>query len=834
MAIVNARACVYPEDLEAAAFALEQEVGDQVAAVTEILKAAVEAANATSAAAGGATLDQLLDQGNDIINKLLAGNDSDIKSASDLEDLLGLPKAELTQEDEEISLFYAGITMVDGVVYAPASSPKLVAVPPNSTVLSEAPKAENYEPGVTQVSPGELQAQSPAKGEALAAKIKSENNQNNIEILRRLYFACGRNLELTEELVKSQQGFIIKDRLHAKQGQPNTNLEGLKSYFGNHLTDDDIAALDVFPSDAQVHKRNAVLLRDFSAVDGDSKGSGLTEFPASQAMYSVFHVGAIDNSPQANTKYANAGFSGVELSSILAGQDLAQTTSGKTALDSDIANNQAVTLGLIRNLDFLMTHLKEFGDNAPQFALIESGLANIRKTHEEIMCRANFQVTTILQPDTIDRLREQHDDAGIKYLLERRREVKSIDFDATTEQIIKILQKAANAGPGSSTVSTAYLNSTDAAVYSKKVLLTMHTFLLNAESMLAHAKAMTIAHGPQQKFRKLDLLNRARGYLVRYAGSSPKIQILDPEEKVFEDPAEKELGPVTAKKYKPKKLVGVKSQGSAAQSLVAWINPAKTFKVLEKIENVELAAEKSSNGLLDALIGALKAIINVITMIFNAIINAIKALVSAATGLIAPLKQKLDSFIAKYLTLTGGGAFNSSLLKCAVSFDLGLNFALLDELLKLINNIGALALGLVAKIADFVNGLLNKLLCIPLDLLSGFLGALNSLLPPFCATPKFSLPPELEAALGELKLAADGQGYILQQMGKDLIKFKASLSAAPLKGGPFKTGASCGGQSSSNFFQAAQLNASKPEDVPKQNVGKLKTKTSETAGAGGT
>ena len=150
--------CKFPHDLNFAIKQLEDEIGSRLLDNQQLLK------DAESLLPG---MNALLDTGNNILNDILKANgagtptSSNITTGSDVSDQYGLlPDNPTTQQQEEF-LANAGITLIDGVVYLSGD----MSTDPTNTL--------------------------------------------NIENLRRLYFAVGRDLVQTEKLILSSKQTIF-------------------------------------------------------------------------------------------------------------------------------------------------------------------------------------------------------------------------------------------------------------------------------------------------------------------------------------------------------------------------------------------------------------------------------------------------------------------------------------------------------------------------------------------------------------------------------------------------------------------------------------------------
>ena len=162
MAITFARECRFPNDLANASQALSQEIGDAIIANQVLLDAAVAAIGTMPD-----TIDEALGFINDILK--LGNGESPLRTTEAIAEEFGLQKDKPTRIDDEKFLFNAGITITDGVLYVDGS------------------------------------------------KSTNPLDSANIEILRRLFIALGRDLKRTEDALsnaeQSSKTFFILSKL---------------------------------------------------------------------------------------------------------------------------------------------------------------------------------------------------------------------------------------------------------------------------------------------------------------------------------------------------------------------------------------------------------------------------------------------------------------------------------------------------------------------------------------------------------------------------------------------------------------------------------------------
>jgi hypothetical protein len=959
MAIDLAKQCAFPQDLEAAAFALQQQIGDELTAALAKVKQ-IEAA--------GVDIPAIIAEANKTIDQLLSAalnTGSPLTSGVQMEKLLGIPKDSPNINDDEDQVFYAGIPLFDGVIYTFPSSPTtakptvnilnqntpntvtgtpyltihyggfgtvayLTLQPNDSGVLTlsttvystsqvtldtttglATTAASTYIPipadnlsinasnlNITQLaalinmnsrytatensdsvvnasdldqittvdevnlvtSDHQLTASAPAK----------IDYTNNIEHLRRLYFAAGRDLGRTSDFAKllnspglssfqllnravvnvvtvstaAQQAVAAatlaaananaveaKKSLKLAQEKGTTSLEDLSPLAQNakaaeaaaantaaslantttetlvindirsqlnapYLTFDSIAKLD--------DGRYLALTYSFIGKDTSIASAG----PGVPVKSSFFHYRKTDTSPQASPKYKNLGYSGDYLSAILNGTDLIETVPG--TINKLVTDNQNRTKTLIKQIEWILDHNKKIfnqGTGVQSITAVPIGtsiafydghvqeLKDILDAHVYAMATNEFQVTVALQNDTLDNLRKDHTDTEITRLLEQRPLITGLNFDGTLDDKTHLIKQASKSGANTIAVSSNFFNFLTPTTVNTTALLSMLGDLQQAVdtfSLIANIASVSSNGNIGASYDATVALQKTAVYLTKYAGGSP----------FFATP-KKTIGSTTL----PNEIQqGLKSIGSPMATLAAAYDPIKSFKVVKVVQDLESLELPFP----DWLIKALKTVINAITYLFEQADAAVVTITKQLNNFVLPLKKKIDALTTKYLALTGGGSFDSSLLKCAISFDLGISFALADILLALINNMGALAQGFISPLIGLISDMLTKILCVPMNIINQLLGLVNSLLPPFCAVPKFDLPLNLALALGQLTAVGGAKTLVYQQMNTDLLTAKASISMAALKGAQFKLGASCSSAASGTFMAAMGLNLVSP------------------------
>jgi len=724
MAIPSSHACIFPQDLEAASLALDQELGDRFAENLALLQDIATDADAISAG---------LDEGQNILNLLLVNGDgtSNLKTTDDVSTQFFLQKDKQTTLEDEQYLLGFGIILFDGVLYGPGTD-------------------------------------------------------GNIEALRRLYMCSGRNLATVAGHLANQRPLTFHDKITIVKVPPkNKNVDSydlaeIKNILGiTYISKKDIAVTSDFST--------LVLTREFLAFN-QSLAQTQRQFSVifEQVITDVFHFITIDNSSTSIQKYQNQGYSGEYLTAILSGTDYENLST--QALQNDVSTNQKDASKIISKIDFINARLDGL-DTANRTDIKNGLISNIsalQTAHQKTITDSLFKVTTIPSVTTLTDLKVRHSDPAIVSLMEQRPEIIALNLNSTDEELTKIINKSVNSAPPGSTVgSNKALNSPSTSSTTTSSLLTMSSYLESAKDALTQNTSLV-----------KGFLDDARVELVKYVG----VDVNNLQENQTSN------GQTASEDGQP--LQGQPSAGTPAGLLTELFDPGKTFQIDKREQDVYDAFVSLYELYPDSIAAPLSRIIDMITKKFMMACKATDLLIDQAKNVIFPLKKRLDAFTSQFLSLTGSGSFSSSLLKCAINFDIGLSTSLLDDLLTLLDNIGTFVSTFLGKLAKWISNLLEKLLCIPVNLINAFLGDTEIKLPSACQIPRISLGIKLSDALRRLRDACTSKHTIMKAFNKDLIKYRLIVDSAPNKIRRFNDGALCNSSEVGNFYNAAMLNLS--------------------------
>jgi hypothetical protein len=721
MAIPKANACIYPQDLEAASLALDQELGDRFAENLALLEQVDSDFDAISSG---------LDQGQQILNELLINGDgtSNLKTTDDVSDQFFLQKDEQPSIEDERFLYWYDVILADGILYGPGSV-------------------------------------------------------NNVEALRRLYIACGRNLDTTAKYLAGKKPPVFHNNLQIIKVPPKNenqaySLAEIKTLLGiTYIGEKDIAVT--------VDNSTLVITRDFLSAD-QSLEKTKTKFSVmyENIITDVFHFLQVDNSIASIERFQVKGYSGDYLTAILSETDYINLAT--FPIDTSTQNNKKKASKIISKIDFVLNRFEKMTSQTRVSFKNEivADISALQLSHTGSISDSIFRVTTILDVDILKSLRDKHSDTAIIDLLEQRQEILSINLEPTDEELQKIISRAVNsASPGSTVGSNKALNSGVSTLSITDSLLVMSSYLENARSYMTRTSVPVI-----------EFFKKTRVELVKYLESD-----VSAETTTTSQNSTVANGGV---------LQGQPSGGSPSSILSEYFDPGRTLQIDNRVEDLNSAYASLYELYPEKLVKPLIRIIDMITKKFLKSLEMCDLLINLAKNKIMPLKRKLDAFMSHFLSLTGSGSFETSLLKCAINFDIGLSTSLLDDLLALLDNIGAFISGFLGKLAAWISNLLEKLLCIPVNLINAFLGEVEVKLPSACQIPRVSLGAKLSDALRRLRFVGDIKNTALSGFNRDLVKYRLLIDAAPNKLKRFNDGALCNSSTVGSFYNAAMLNLS--------------------------
>jgi hypothetical protein len=167
----------------------------------------------------------------------------------------------------------------------------------------------------------------------------------------------------------------------------------------------------------------------------------------------------------------------------------------------------------------------------------------------------------------------------------------------------------------------------------------------------------------------------------------------------------------------------------------------------------------------------------------------------------------VDAFFSQYLTLTGSGVPDNSVLKCLIGFNVGVSTDIMNELYKLVGELSNLMARVFSKMNSMIRNILDKIICGPLEMLNSFLKTQQLVMPTTCELPKINLGNTLEVAISNLLNVTSAKNVVYNTYSKELVKYQIIVDAMPTKAIQFQNSL-CATPQTTNFVGSAMLNIS--------------------------
>lgn len=586
---------------------------------------------------------------------------------------------------------------------------------------------------------------------------------NNIEPIRRLYFALGSDKnKLLEILSRTSDDFVI---VHSKQNYivlPNKKngiaytLEEIRTLLKNNS----IQSNDIIKQDSKT------VIRTLSFISADTSiktASKIGNTPEYNIITTVFHINEITDNSKTLNRYQNYGITDERLTSALFGEDLENF--GQTKIEELIVSSKRKVARLTKLLGFLIDRFKIQTKESLNKTSADIGVisTDARKDLNTAQSMVNFKVVAIPDKKVYEKLTTKNSKDDFFYLLEKRTDITGIDFSFTDTQMQDLINSALTVKAGTPTLSAIKVNQTSTTdsqvannIYKMQTKLTcIETNNKSPFTVLKLQAAKTCAEEYQLIFPYQDLL------------------------------------------VQDTNLIGQTCYDSPATQLGMRLN----FNATWNIDN-QIQAVMDMLGI-SAISAALSAIIKWILKIAKSARQKADELINKMRQKILPWQQKYEALQSKYGSLVGGGSFDSSLIKCAVGFEMELASGLFDLLEELLKRLETLINNLINEILETLADLLEKILCYPIVLIENLLNKLNSQLPTFCKIMAIALPQDLEDALMELRRAIGMYGNVFGPLQSNLLIGKAAITNNLSKLAAFRQSAACATQATNSFFNTS-------------------------------
>lgn len=580
------------------------------------------------------------------------------------------------------------------------------------------------------------------------------SNVSNIEVLRRVYQGVGRDLSRVDDIYNSNRShnFVFETIIQTLEPtEPGTNpsIDDIQRRIG----------VPWLPESQVVYTDNnqaiAVYRKSLTRDQPISTVSNRLNIKKNRLTSTVLHYNNIQNTTASINSWISLGYQN-QINFILDGVDPLESDS--VPIDDSINQARQLASTLTTDIDFTLSRLDRL--NTSESLKLKNRLLKKTDELESLLVTAIntvlFKVSVLEQKDTLSRLREKLDDDSIEYLLNSRTDVSGIDFDATTQEILGIASQARSIRAGDITASSLLLNSQSNG---RDEILT---------NLLEMFKLIGKSRNQIERITKSSL-TEAKQILVSFIGVNPNV-------------LETSNGPVR----------GFTGMATPSSILAQRLDFDRSFSINLKFGALDDALEKFQELFSSLITGPVTALVEMISNMFKSAHAIIGDLTESLKEKIMPLKRRLDGFIAKYLSLIGQGSFDNSLLKCAVNFNIGLSTNILDQLLRLIEDLGALVQNLVTKVQRIVSDMIEKILCVPINMVDKLTSQGESYLPSFCSiTIPFELGEDLESALLDLRNACSFKNVNLTGFRGDLVSYRTIVSTANNRLNQFNRSAVC-------------------------------------------
>lgn len=598
---------------------------------------------------------------------------------------------------------------------------------------------------------------------------------NNIEVLRRMYFSVGRDLGLLSNEYANPTDSAYRFNLEVGKASPTVPNQPLTiAQIRSIFNDNSIARNDYITlSDNSVLlvKRKPLLIQNINSAELTSRYYTTVETSTS----SIFHKSSPKNTTTAINRWIEMGYE-TELPAILDGID--------PALGFDIINPiysslQAQNARLINDINFYLSRLDTVNSSDISVSIGRT-VNEMGITSKSLDSVFQFEVSEITEFDTLTKLRERLTDNEIHYLFTTQKYVVGIDLSVSESDLMKKIKASMNESSGETITSTSIMNKASTL---KDINYSILLYILSDVQDIKDAL-------------KLGITKESLNTMLIAANTLASRQF-------------------TTIKAPHQTLSGFPSYTSASAIINQRMDLNKNFKITLAFATLDKALADIS-ALYDKYVGqTISSLFKIITNLVKKAIAMVNQLRDKLLATIMPLKRKLDQFISKYLTLIGSGDFGSSVLKCAVNFNIGLNTDIFGYLLSLINQLAQILNNLIANLVALLVAAIEKIICPVIAMVDQLIGSANSYLPSFCSfNSPLLLPEDAMKSLNDLRNIASMQSSLIDTYSGDLIRARALIETAPDRLSSFVDQAGCLNKTASTMMSSTLLNASKNISLP--------------------
>lgn len=598
---------------------------------------------------------------------------------------------------------------------------------------------------------------------------------DNIEVLRRAYFAVGRNLDLLNAEYSDQMDNAYRFSLEIKKASPTIPNQGLTlNQIRRAFNDNSISKADyIVLADKSVLlvKRVPLLIPNINSSELSSRYNTTTYTSTS----SIFHKTLPKNTTTAINRWVNLGYD-LELPSILDGQDPALNFSIINPIFNLLKEQNS---RLTNDINFYISRLGS-ANSIDMTASLTRTIADMDRTSKNLLSIFQSEVSEIKEFDTLSKLRNKLSDDEIHYLFTTQKYVKGINLNASYDEVFASIRQATNVSAGETTISTNIINQVRSL---KDINYSTILFVLSDIQDIQYILSNGI-----NKENLSKMLASANTLATRKLVENNDTQ---------------------------QTISGFPSYTSPNSIITQRINIDRNFKAILSLGFIDGAINEIS-GLYNKYVGqTISGLFRIIANLAQKAVKMVNQLRDKLLVTIMPMKRKLDQFISKYLTLIGSGDFDSSVLKCAVNFNIGLNTDVFSYLMALIEQLSAALNKLIASLVALLVQAIEKILCPVISMIDQFIGSANSYLPSFCSfNSPILLPESAIKSLNELRSIATLQNTIIGTYSGDLIRSRALIETAPNRLSNFVDQAGCLNKNASTMMTSTLLNAYKNVSIP--------------------
>lgn len=602
------------------------------------------------------------------------------------------------------------------------------------------------------------------------AKSGQVSPDDNIEQIRRLYFALGRDLVKLEKFLNEPASTNYRFRLEVLVLPPFDSRRSLTlDEVRSRLNDTSIVSSDY----AVLADKSIIYVKKIPLETPELSLAYVTEklgIGSANSTSLIVHNGEVNTTSSSINKWVRLGYEG-ELPFIL---ESADPSTDAVELNSDFSAVKSTVNKVINEMLFYRARL----DGARQDNLkgrISDQLNRVSNSILALVSNQLFQVTTLVQTTTLESLRSKLSDKEIEYLLGSQRYVRGIDFSFTDEQLSDLILSVNEILSGEPNLSSQFLNrEEDIQALNYGTLLEA---LYNIQDAINYWNKNLVEIGTIDyvisRLRAIDALN----IKVTPTVNAP--------------------------------VAGYPSFTSNGSLLLEKIDFLKNFSISVGLGDLDKALADLSRfyeaAIQRGLTKLLKAAANVLTQAIQSI-SQVKNLLQSQ---LFTLKRQLDEFMSKYMSLIGSGDFNSSLLKCAVDFNLGISTAIFDTLFSLLEALASKIEGLVGSLAAILQKAIDKILCPALIFVDRIIGSANQYLPPFCSfNAPILLPDDAIAAIRSIRAVALLQNNMFSFYIGDVVRFRAVVTTARDRLTRFTSEAACMSNPATSMLNTAIVNVS--------------------------